>query len=402
MPRKRVSRMNKWCGLVIPALFCLLLSAGCTNTLARSRVSIPLKQEKTGSASTSPFAYAFPPVQPLQCPGSGKPEFVAAHGTQLSYKGAALKLYGYTFYPAVVGGAAAWRRADFPHYIDHILEMGASSGQNMIRPTDFWDRHYQAGIQDNITIWKNLDYLVCAAQKRGIFVNMDVSAFAWFLLSKGHEEFDVANWSAFLDAVGAHYTLQPAIAFYSILGEPAVPTTFAQMNTLLDFYRTTTTVLRNADGGHHLITAGGFNHMEDESAALPWWRLIYSLPTNDLGAFKTYSQRDISFMGTIAAYAKTINKPILDEEFGMPQNIGDSLYSGSSYNDVETSRATFFDTVYKTGEALGVTGFIFWNMGCELKTDGYEINPNTPAVWQVIKKHAPLKPDTTINEAKLC
>jgi hypothetical protein len=392
----------------IPILLCLLLSTACTNILAQSKTLPPLKQSPTTTPQTlSPFADAFPSTQPLICPGTNNsgtdsPTFVKAKGTQLTYKGLPLKLSGYTFYPSLIGGAAAWHRADFTDYIDHVLAMGASAGQNLIRPTDFWDRHQPTNAQENLVIWKNLDYLVCDAQQHGLFVNMDISAFAWLLMSKGYDAFAAQNWSDFLQAVGAHYQQQSSIAFYSILGEPAVPKTPAQMNALLDFYRSTTAILHNADGGHHLITAGGFNHMEDESPALPWWRLIYALPTNDLGAFKTYSQRDLAFMPTIAAYGKAINKPVFDEEFGMPQVVGDALYSGINYNNLRLSRAAFFDAVYSIGEAQGVAGFIFWNMGCEVKVDGYEVSPKTPAVWQVIQKYAPLKPDTTIDETKLC
>ncbi len=393
--------------LICLLLFCFLAVASCNYIVAQNRIRAPLKQIPDRYAPIlSPFASAFPPAHPLLCPLQKPPvsplAFVRAKGTQLTYQGLPLKLYGYTFYPDVIGGATAWRQPEFPRYIDHILDMGAAAGQNMIRPTDFWDRNYRTNQQENAIIWKNLDYLVCAAQRRGVFVNMDVSAFAWFLLSNGYAAFDAANWSAFLSAVGIHYSLQPVIALYSILGEPAAPKTLAQMNALVNFYRATTTVLHIADSNHHLITAGGFNHMEDENPALPWWRSIYALPSNDIGAFKIYSQRDLDFTATIAAYGKTIDKPILNEEFGLPQNMGDAFYSGANYNNVRMSRAAFFDAVYTRGEALSVAGFIFWNLGCVLKTAGYDISPKTPTVWQMIKKHAPRIPDGSINEAALC
>jgi len=65
-------------------------------------------------------------------------------------------------------------------------------------------------------------------------------------------------------------------------------------------------------------------------------------------------------------------------------------------------RASFFDTVYKLGESLSVAGFTFWNMGCGLRKSAYEVNPRTPAVWQILKKHAPLVPDKVFDEARLC
>ena len=235
-----------------------------------------------------------------------------------------------------------------------------------------------------------------------MFVEMDISAFAHWLVSQHDDPYDAKNWQAFVDAVGRHYLHQSNIAFYSLLGEPTPPKTPDEMDRLVDFYRTVTNELAKADGGHHLITAGGFNHMEDENPKIPWWHTIYQLPHNDIIAFKTYSQNDIQLLPTIAAFAKSIHKPALDEEFGLPQNMGDITYTGQWYNNIEMARAEFYQEIYSLGDQNGLAGFIFWNMGCELKSTSYEVNPNTPAVWSTIQENTPNRLDPSFSSTNFC
>lgn len=355
----------------------------------------PPSNGKEGQGNTM-FSTAAPPSTPLICPGeqgnSGQGPFVERNGTALIYREKPLKLYGNTFYPATIGGAAAWQKSGFIQYINHTLDLDAQAGQNLLRPTDYWDNNYHDHKQADINIWKNMDYLVCTAKQRGIFVEMDISAFGHFLVSQGSDPYNARNWSAFLDAVGKHYSNQPSIAFYSILGEPLPPKDVDAMNRLVRFYRAVTDELHQADGMHHLITAGGFNHMEDETSQTPWWQQIYSLPNNDILAFKTYSQSDLDLISTISAFAKKIGKPFVDEEFGLPQGMGDAASTGEKYNNIQESRAQFYEQVYSAGEADGAAGFVFWDMGCQLDASSYQVSPLTPAVWNVIREHAPNEP----------
>jgi len=355
-------------------------------------------QKGAGGGGNAVFPSALPPSTPLVCPsgGEGQVPYVGARGTQLTYGGKPLSLYGYASYPAQIGGASAWHEPGFTHYIDHTLDLGAQAGQNLIRPTDFWGTPYHDQRQDDVTVWKNLDYLVCAAKQHGIFVDMDISAFGHFLVSQGHDPYDSRNWIAFLDAVGKHYADQSSIAFYSILGEPQPPKSPAEMNKILEFYRVVTDELRKADG-RHLITAGAFNHMEEETPQTPWWQKIYSLPNNDIAAFKTYSLDDLNLIPKIAAFARDIGKPLVDEEFGLPQGMGDASYTGQVYNNLQMSRAQFYEDVYSLGEQVGVVVFVFWDLGCEISGTSYQVNRNTPAVWRAILRHAPKKPSAPKN-----
>jgi hypothetical protein len=325
-------------------------------------------------------------------------------GQRFLYQGRAIKLTGYTFYPALYGGTAAWRQASFDQVIDHLWDIGALAGQNLARPTDFWDKTNTSQNMKDPMIWSHMDHLVTTASRSGGFVLLDLSAYKWLLMSQGRDPYDAANWIEYLDFVGARYRTASSIAFYSIVGEPPPPTTPDAAQALVNFYRSVTDELYKADGGHHLIAAGGFNHMEDETPQAPWWHSIFALPHNDVIAFKTYSQHDIDLMPAIAQYARQLNKPMVDEEFGMPQYMGDATYEGGSggYNGIYTSRSQFFDIVYSEGERYSVSGFVFWNLGCEMKSTGYEVSPLTPAVWKTLTAHAARAPSAWMEAAPPC
>jgi hypothetical protein len=404
------TRHNGYTALPLGMLFALLalLLTSCSGVAGPSPRSttgihspssapttVPTPASTPGPVMTPevPFSSAFPSTAPLVCPNQGHSstagQFIKTDGIHFLVAGAALKLAGFTFYPALLGGAAAWHSTQFPAYIDRVITTGAQAGQNLIRTTDFWDSHDQHNPRYGQTIWHNVDYLVCDAAAHSMYVELDVSAFEWFLTSQHANPYDTANWINYLEAIGDHYSNQPNIAFYSILGEPPIPTTVAAMQRLVSFYRDLTDTLYQADGGHHLISAGGFNHMGEETPQIPWWQQIYALPHNDVAAFKTYSQKDLNLIPTIASYAHQIGKPPLDEEFGMTQASGDGTYTGIAYEGIETSRADFYQNVYSIGNANGIQGFVFWNLGCQMNDTSYDVSPQTPAVWQVVQDFAP-------------
>src|SRR5436305_3903688 len=164
--------------------------------------------------SPTPSAVALdvaPPSTPLVCPGqqnSGSNDFVSENGSTFVYHGSPMRFYGYASYPASIGGASAWHKPDFTQYIDHIMQMGARLGQNLFRPTDYWSKKDPHPEQGSESIWKNLDYLVCAAQNYGTFVLMDLSAFQKVLISRHLDDFDPNNWKSFLTATARHYSHQ--------------------------------------------------------------------------------------------------------------------------------------------------------------------------------------------------
>jgi hypothetical protein len=363
----------------------------------------------TPQASPTPTPQPTPTPTPLSNSAAAAPclaaqiggPYLQSDGHAFTCDGHPLELTGYTFYPAVIGGAAAWQNPEFPIYINHILDMGAAAGQNLIRATDQWDRHTPGQRADDPVVWANMDYLLTAARKRGVFVVVDLSAFRWLLMSKGQDPSEADLWTGFIDAVAARYRDNPAVAFYSIEGEPAPPATPAALTSLLGFYGATSSALRAADP-NHMITVGGFNHMEDHPE-LGWWQAIDDLAGNDIVAVKTYSQHDVDLMPAIAAYGRSSGKPIVDEEFGMPQGYGDAEFAGRSpYNGLATGRAPFFDEVYASGRQLGFAGFIFWNMGCQMGPTSYEVSPMTPAVWSVVARYGAAAAVRPATAATLC
>jgi hypothetical protein len=388
----------------------LAVVSGCAQTTASATPTV----DRTGSPDPTPSVVlpnpaatpartpalnATPPPAPISAAAAAAPclagtssgPFLRTQGASITCDGRPVPLTGYTFYPSLLGGAKAWHDPAFPKYIDHILDMGAASGQNLIRATDQWDRHAKGQTATDPVVWANMDYLLTAARKRGVFVAVDLSAFRWLLMSQGKDPSQASLWTGFIDQVAARYRGDPAVAFYSIEGEPAPPATSAQLHTLVDFYRTTSQALRAADP-NHLITVGGFNHMEDHPQ-IGWWQAIDALPTNDIVAVKTYSQHDLDLMPAIAAYGRSVGKPVVDEEFGMPQGFGDGKFAGGSpYNGLDGGRAAFFASVYSSGRSLGFAGFIFWNMGCQKGPTSYEISPSTPVVWSVLVRYAAVSP----------
>ena len=368
------------------------------------------------SPGASPSRAATPSPNPTPAPTRVPAEVAAApclagttagswlqtNGTSLTCEGVPLALTGFTFYPALIGGSRAWHSSSFPAYIDHVLDMGAAAGQNAIRATDQWDPHTAGQSVDDPVLWSNMDYLMKAAQQRGVFVVLDLSAFRWLLESQGRDWMDPSAWLSFIDMATARYKNAPALAFYSIVGEPAPPTTAAQSQALLAFYRTTSQEIRK-DDPDHLIGTGSLNHMQDHPE-LSWWQTIDALPTIDLVTVETYSQHDLNLMPAIAEYGKSVGKPVFEEEFGMPQGNGDGAFAGgAAYNGLSTGRGPFFESVYQAGWSLGYAGFIFWNMGCQTGSGSYEVSPKTPAVWSVVARNAAVTaPGATSSGRALC
>jgi hypothetical protein len=314
-------------------------------------------------------------------------------GARFTCAGRPIALSGATFYPALLGGARAWHQARFHSYIDGIGSLARSAGLNLLRTTDFWDRATSGQHWDDPTLWRNVDHLLDVAAQDGLLVELDLSAFRWLLVSQHQDPFDATRWTAFLDWVGSRYRDRPEVALYSVLGEPPVPLTPAATDGLVAFYRELTDTLARADPGH-MIAAGGFNHMAEWDQARRWWQSIWALPNNDVAAFKTYSSVDLDLMPQLADETRRLRKPLLEEEFGMPQSAGDAVSSGVAYNGLRTGRAPFFDEVYREGSSVGVRAFVFWNLGCEVGSRSFEVSPQTPAVWQVVVDHAPERPAT--------
>src|SRR5215813_5017480 len=67
--------------------------------------------------------------------------FVGKQGTKFVYQGNEITFYGSTFFPSPIGGTSAWHTTTFPSYIDQMIARAQQAGQNILRPTDFWDKN---------------------------------------------------------------------------------------------------------------------------------------------------------------------------------------------------------------------------------------------------------------------
>src|SRR6266581_1174263 len=89
-------------------------------TILVSACSPSFNPTSTGTVTNIQFqdaAHSYPPSTPLKCPAGqssgGQGTFVEKSGSSFIYHGAPLKFYGYTFYPASIGGASAWHNSTF-------------------------------------------------------------------------------------------------------------------------------------------------------------------------------------------------------------------------------------------------------------------------------------------------
>jgi hypothetical protein len=270
------------------------------------------------------------------------------------------RLYGSTFYPATEGGSPLWQTSDgsFNRWIDGIIATYVANRLTVLRPTDQWGSDPSL-TWDNPIIWANMDYLVQQAAQAGLWVQMDLSGYKSVLTAAGMYAFTASFWTDFLTAVGSHYRSVNNILFYTIAGEPTFPHTQADVNALTSFFTSTIATLKAADP-NHLISPGGFINMNNGLAN--WWQQIWALAGVDVCCYKTYSQNDLNNQASYSSYAvTTLGKIAVEQEFGVQGYVGDGVATGQTVNGYTGSRANYYDTIYKTGEATGTAAFIFWN-----------------------------------------
>jgi hypothetical protein len=325
----------------------------------------------------------------LVCASPAHAQFVTKTNQQFMYQGNPITFYGASFDPAAEGFASAWHKSSFTSTIHKDITNSMAAGQNILRPTDYWDGSTPGQTYNDAVLWSNMDFLLADCKSNGMFVLMDISAWKKVLDQEGLDDTDTNNWLAFIDYVSARYKTNTTIAYWSIIGEPAVPTNSSSASNLVAYYNTLTTYLYN-DDSNHLICAGAFIHMEDHTN-LNWWQNIYALPHNDVAGYKTYSQHDLNLTPTIGSVAASNNKILVNEEFGMPQYMGDGTNAlGSNYNSIVTSVSTFYTNVYNAGLSAGAVGFMFWNLDNLQGNTHYDIWPTyMPVTWGTIQHYSP-------------
>lgn len=326
-------------------------------------------------AATAPILQS----QPARCadrPG----QFVSRDDVSFCFDGKPVFLYGATFYPyweksGVLYRSKGWLRPDFNEYVDTILDYAQAGGLNTLRASNYLDTAYS---WDYPLLWDNMDYLISQAEARGLWVVLDLSTFQeWLEEHGGGGVGDAERWQPFIQFVAQRYQHTPAIAFYSILAEiPDQAATGLSENEYVEFYRQLLETLHTYDGGNHLISSGGFSYLNYDSG-IPW-ESIFALPYNDMASIHLYSDgdRDIT-LPRVFTWARNRRMPLMVEEYGFQQKMGDSQRANAIHN--------LLDLLHE----YDVSGTMFWNLGPEVAAASHDINPDTPAAWQVIQQHAP-------------
>ena len=293
--------------------------------------------------------------------------------------------YGSTMYPhwnsnGVLHRGGGWTYTAFKSYIDQIISMAQQAHLNTIRPTNFFDGTTY-GDWYNATVWSNMDYLLQTAARHGMYVVLDLSFFRDKTLKLGVYPYDPNRYTAAFSWVASRYAKDSALLNYAIAGEVACPTsgdplrpTSAQ--ALTNYYRVLSDTLHAADP-NHLISSGGLSHLNQANCGIDW-KSIFSLPHINLAAIHVYSDNDRNItMPMVTGWAASHGKPFTVEEFGFQQGDGDA------------KRSAEFQNMYDLGRQYSVKAMIFWNLGPEIGSSSYEVNPNTPLTWNTVIQNAP-------------
>jgi endo-1,4-beta-mannosidase len=293
--------------------------------------------------------------------------------------------YGSTMYPYwKYNGAAhrggSWVNPAFKSYIDQIISMTQQLHLNTIRPTNYFDG-VAYGDWYNTTVWSNMDYLFQQAARHNIYILLDLSSFRDKTLKQGIYPYNPSLYTGAFSWVALRYAHNPALLNYAIAGEVKCPTSNdllrpTSTQALTEYYRVLSDTLYAADP-HHLVSAGGLSYLNEANCGIDW-RAIFSLPHINIAAIHVYSANDRKItIPMVAQWAATNQKPFTVEEFGFQQGVGDM------------TRASEFQNMYSLGRQYNATSMIFWNLGPEINSSSYEVNPGTPLTWKVIQQNAP-------------
>jgi hypothetical protein len=127
---------------------------------------------------------------------------------------------------------------------------------------------------------------------------------------------------------------------------------------------------------HHLLTTGGLLYLDVDSGID--WRAIAALPVVDVPAIHVYSTGDLLRTTPVfTAFARSLGKPWITEEFGGERSLGDS------------ARAAWFRTVYDAQAQYGSAGSAFWNLGAQTTSPTYDVSASTPLALAAVRSHRP-------------
>ena len=352
-----------------------------------------------GSASSAPNAGRGPSSPGAPSSGSASSSTqpsatgaVSVCGTALCVAGAAWPMYGATIYnPGVVP-----YRSGLKDPADTIT-LARAAHLNMVRITDFLDVN---GSPDTAPYdparWRLVDGVIAAARSAGMHVDLGLADYRAMLWNNCVDPY-TADWTKFIGFVadrvntvdGSVYRDDPTLALVSIAGEPQQankaysftasatkqPCTLTYSTAdLTGFYRRAIGVWQSRHPAV-LIDTGGLGYLNETHSGIDW-RTIFALPGNATCAIKTYGGMQ-AWAPTAAAYCASLGKPLIDEEFGWQQQVGDD------------QRAADFAAMYAMLRSLHVAGIAFWNLGYQTGPTSYEVGPGTPRTFAAIQTGAP-------------
>ena len=235
---------------------------------------------------------------------------------------------------------------------------------NTIRLTDFIRQPGRLGVGEyDPQRWADVDQMIARAAARNLKVELDLSTYRNFLASQS-PTFNpyTYNWTPFLTFVanrtntvtGMRYGSDPTIAFVAFAGETEAPDHTDSLrrgvtkHQLVTFYDSVMTLWGTLAPGQIRIP-GGMLFLNEKN--MPW-REIFALKSCDLPAMHSYSGADEKSMPVLSAFASSLGKPWLLEEFG---------FSTKDY-PTDAVRAAAFNRQQDLAVNAGAAGVAFWNL----------------------------------------
>jgi hypothetical protein len=237
--------------------------------------------------------------------------------------------------------------------------------------------------------------MIAAAGAAGMHVDLGLADYRNMMWNNCEDPY-AADWSKFIDFVanrvntvtGRVYKDDPTIAFVSIAGEPLQvgtqtftasatnrPCTISYSTSELTGFYASALGEWAATKASVLVNSGVFAYLNESASGIDW-RAIMALPGNDFCAIKTYGGM-AGYVPTVANYCAQIGKPLVDEEFGWTQGIGDA------------PRAEGFRNAFGNLASLGVAGVAIWNLGYQQAPTSYDVGPGEPLTWAAIRAGSP-------------
>jgi cellulase (glycosyl hydrolase family 5) len=380
-------------GIGIGVIVVLIIGFSVIGVVSSRSIFRPAPVRQATALSLTPVsqttALSLTPVSQATSTSSSSPasktNYVTLSGQSFAYKNMRIYAYGATMYPywnynGTIYRGSGWAHPAFKGYIDQIISLAQQAHLNTIRPTNYFDG-IAFGDWYNATVWTNMDYLLQAAASHNMHVILDLSSFRDKTLKQGIYPYEPSLYKAAFSWVAARYASNPAILYYAIAGEVKCPTGHdplrpASTQALTNYYQVLSNTLYAADP-HHLISTGGLSFLNEPKCGIDW-QTIFSLPHIDIAAIHVYSANDRNItLPLVSQWAVSKLKQFTVEEFGFQQVIGD------------TTRSADFQNMYNLGKQYNVTAMVFWNLGPEISSSSYEVNPSTPSTWNTVIQNAP-------------